>query len=217
MIDDAAQPTGGAAAPAPPVGAATRSRRLSEIADEYRAVYAAANFRDERRTSIDRVADRMIAFRTRYEQASDQSPIPWYFVAAVHALEASFNFGRHLHNGDPLSARTTRVPPGRPTADDGDPPFSWAESARDALTFKNLHTRTDWSLPALLFQLERYNGFGYRNKGLASPYLWSFSDRYIKGKYVADGQFDADAVSQQCGAAVVLKRLEERGEIEIPR
>jgi lysozyme family protein len=67
-----------------------------------------------------------------------------------------------------------------------------------------------------LYRLEKYNGFGYRKRGLATPYLWSFSDRYRQGKYVADGVFDPAAVSGQCGAAVIMKRLIDLGEIEFP-
>jgi peptidoglycan hydrolase-like protein with peptidoglycan-binding domain len=40
-----------------------------------------------------------------------------------------------------------------------------------------------------------------------SPYLWSFSNHYTRGKYVADGRFSPTAVSQQVGAAVLLKQL----------
>ena len=56
---------------------------------------------------------------------------------------------------------------------------------------------------------------GYRLKALPSPYLWSFTDRYISGKYVADHQFDPDAVSKQIGAATVLKRLQEQRVVDI--
>ena len=59
----------------------------------------------------------------------------------------------------------------------------------------------------MLYQLERYNGFGYRKRGLVTPYLWSFSNLYIKGKFVADGHFDPNAVSKQCGAALMLKAV----------
>jgi hypothetical protein len=29
--------------------------------------------------------------------------------------------------------------------------------------------------------LEQYNGLGYANRGLPSPYIWSGTDRYLKG------------------------------------
>jgi peptidoglycan hydrolase-like protein with peptidoglycan-binding domain len=48
-----------------------------------------------------------------------------------------------------------------------------------------------------------------------SPYLWSFSNHYTKGKYVGDGRWSETAVSQQCGAMVLLKRLQEAGHIRV--
>ena len=62
----------------------------------------------------------------------------------------------------------------------------------------------------MLFQFERYNGFGYRPHGINSPYLWSFSNHYLKGKFVKDGIFNENAGSKQCGAAVLLRRMSER-------
>ncbi len=47
---------------------------------------------------------------------------------------------------------------------------------------------------------------------MLSPYLWSFSTHYQCGKYVADGRWSETAVSKQCGAAVLLRRLAEHGE-----
>jgi lysozyme family protein len=50
---------------------------------------------------------------------------------------------------------------------------------------------TDWSIGGMLTNLERYNGLGYANKWRRpSPYIWSGTDQYIAGKYVADGVYD---------------------------
>jgi lysozyme family protein len=122
-------------------------------------------------------------------------------------MECGFDFSAHLHNGDPLTARTIQVPKGRPAA--GTPPFTWRESAVDALTMKKLDRVQDWSAPSMLHLLERYNGLGYRKRGLPSPYLWSFSNHYEKGKFVKDGVYDPNAVSKQCGAAVMLRAVLE--------
>jgi len=64
--------------------------------------------------------------------------------------------------------------------------------------------------------LEGYNGFGYRTRHpeVLSPYLWSYSNHYESGKYVADGTFSPSAVSQQCGAAILLRRMSETGTIQ---
>src|SRR5690606_2363417 len=66
-----------------------------------------------------------------------------------------------------------------------------------------------WSLANTLELLERYNGLGYRNKGLPSPYLWAGTDQYQKGKYVKDGKFDSNHVDQQLGVAPILMKLRE--------
>jgi hypothetical protein len=47
-----------------------------------------------------------------------------------------------------------------------------------------------------------------------SPYLWSFSNQYSSGKYVADGRWSDTAVSKQAGAAVLLRRMAEKGAIK---
>lgn len=111
----------------------------------------------------------------------------------------------HLHNGDPLNARTVHVPANRPAT--GAPPFTWRESARDAMIFRKYAQVGNWDVPRVLYQLELYNGLGYRPRGIPSPYLWCFSNLYSKGKYTADGNFDPNAISKQCGAAVMLKAL----------
>jgi lysozyme family protein len=130
-------------------------------------------------------------------------------IGVIHAMEGGFNFAGHLHNGDPLTSRTKNGPRHRPQT--GTPPFVWEDSAVDALTVDGLVGVTDWSVPHLRYLLEKYNGFGYRRKGLPTPYRWSFANLYVKGKYVADGRFDPDAVSKQCSAAVMLQGLMKRG------
>ncbi len=152
----------------------------------------------------------LLAHQTRYLALADILGIPWQIIAVIHAMESSQNFSRHLHNGDPLTARTVQEPPGRPKT--GTPPFTWEESAIDALTFKKLNADTDWSLAGTLYQLERYNGFGYRlhHPHVLSPYLWSFSNHYTSGRYVADSTWSDTAVSKQCGVAVILRRMAEK-------
>jgi len=74
----------------------------------------------------------------------------------------------------------------------------------------------DWSLPALLYTLESYNGMGYRlyHPHVPSPYLWSFTNHYVSGKYTHDGRWSDIAISQQCGCAAVLRRMAEHDLIE---
>lgn len=163
----------------------------------------------DRRDDAGRIVDRIAKNRSRYEAVEAKTGVPWYWVAIVHNLESGLDFACHLHNGDTLTARTRHVPAGRPVS--GYPPFTWEESAEDALRLKSLDKERDWSIPKMLWQFERYNGFGYEARGVNSPYVWSFSNHYRGGKYVSDGHFDASAISQQCGAAVLVRILMDRG------
>jgi lysozyme family protein len=163
----------------------------------------------EKRAAVQQIARRLIANRPRYEAVRAGTGVPWHWIAVTHQMESGGNFKTHLHNGDPLSRRTTHVPAGRPLA--GSPPFAWEQSAKDALQLKRLDRITEWSIPRMLYEFERYNGWGYLSKGINTPYLWSYSTLYGRGKYVADGKYDAKAVSSQCGAAVLLNTLLDLG------
>lgn len=186
------------------------------LASEYEQLFATSQVRPERVAAIDAIVDRSVPNKARYEAVAATVGTPWYVVAAIHNLEGGQRFTTHLHNGDPLTARTTHVPKGRPLT--GTPPFTWEESAADALTLKGFDRVGTWAVPTMLYQLEKYNGFGYRrhHPEVLSPYLWSFTTAYTKGKYVADGSFSATAVSKQCGAVALIKRFVARGIVALP-
>lgn len=180
---------------------------------EYESLYNSMEIRLDKLTVVEQAVNGIMQNKSRYKAVGNALNIPWYFIGIIHSMESTRNFTKHLHNGDSLNARTKQVPKGRPIA--GSPPFTWEESAADALKMKNLDKITDWSLAHMLYQMERYNGWGYRlyHQHVFSPYLWSFSNHYTKGKYIADGTWSETAASQQVGAVVLLRRLEERNEI----
>lgn len=85
--------------------------------------------------------------RQLYEKVSAKTGVPWYVIAVIHSLESSIDFSTHLHNGDPLSSRTKNVPQGRPLH--GTPPFTWEDSAIDALNYDGACGVRNWDLPTL--------------------------------------------------------------------
>jgi len=187
-----------------------KSIKYDDIKDEFVKLWETSRLRPERLSAIRREADRVVANRKVYEEVSEETDVPWWFVGLIHGMECSFSLQKHLHNGDSLKARTWQVPAGRPK--EGSPPFTFVDSAVDALEYDKFAGKTDWPLPMVLFRLERYNGFGYRRKfGFASPYLWSYTNHFTAGKYVKDGVYDPNAISKQCGAAAMLRDLVERG------
>lgn len=161
-----------------------------------------------RSTDINKQAAKIEANRARYEAVEKKTGVPWDVIGVIHYRESSNSFARILHNGEKIigtGRKTTLVPKGRG-------PFStWEEAAIDALMNCSpyLGKNKDWSLGNTLDLLERYNGLGYRNKGLPSPYLWAGTDQYVSGKYVSDGHFDPNYVDQQLGAATILIKLRE--------
>lgn len=152
------------------------------------------------------VANRLIApaAKARYQSVEKTTGVPWWFIAVVHEREASQNWNTQLGQGDPLNKKSIHVPKNRgpfigPTA--------WEDGAEDALVKCPPYAskNKDWTPGGALTMLEKYNGLGYANKGLPSPYVWAGTDQYVKGKYVADGKFDPNAVDQQLGCAGLLK------------
>lgn len=183
------------------------------LKNEYISLFNACNILPSHSSVVENIIKRIITNKERYMLVGNPLGIPWYFIAVIHNMESGLSFNGHFHNGDPLTARTKQVPKGRPLH--GNPPFTWEESADDALKYQRLDKWNEWSVAGLLYKLEEYNGWGYRSKHphVLSPYLWSFSNHYSKGKYVADGRWSETAVSQQCGAAVLLRRMAEKGDI----
>ncbi|MCH5377622.1 MAG: hypothetical protein JJ992_27000, partial [Planctomycetes bacterium] len=97
------------------------------LRSQYRRLFDECAIRADKASEIERIVSRIERNQERYNAVAENTGIPWYFVAVIHSMEASLNFSKHLHNGDPLTARTTHVPAGRPRT--GSPPFSWEESA----------------------------------------------------------------------------------------
>jgi len=185
---------------------------------EYERLFSTCAIRPARAPETEAIIGRIEANRARYEDVSERlegSP-PWFLVGVIHTMESALSFTRHLHNGDLLTARTVHVPAGRPA--DGTPPFTWEESAVDALRLRKLDAWEDFSVAGTLYKLEQYNGWGYRlyHPHVLSPYLWAGSLHYSSGKYVADGTWSDTAVSKQCGGAALLRRMAEMSLADFP-
>lgn len=187
----------------------TESRVAPSRAHEYETLFDTCVAVPDKVVKVNWYVNKLAENRSRYESVGESLNIPWWFIGAIHGLESGFAFDRHLHNGDPLTARTRRVPAGHPKTEE--PPYTWEQSALDALRYMKLDQWGDWSVTGTLYQWEAYNGFGYRKYKINSPYLWSFSNHYDKGRYVRDHVFDTEAISNQCGAATLLRSLVNQG------
>jgi len=180
-----------------------------KLRDEYIELYNTAIVKNI--SYVESVTDKIVSFKERYDEVQSITNVPWWFTGIIHRLEGNSNFNTHLHNGDSLKARTVQVPAGRPKS--GNPPFTWVESAVDALNMKKLGQYDFTDKAMALYRIEAFNGFGYRlyHSHVKSPYLWAYTNHYKSGKYVADGKWSDTAVSKQIGAVAIIKTLEKRG------
>ena len=157
--------------------------------------------------AIDKVAARLVAAtaKTRYQTVFNKTQVPWAIIAVIHEREASQSWKANLAQGDPWNKVSIHVPKGR------GPFSSWEDAAVDALTKCAPHAANwkDWSIGGALTLLEEYNGLGYAAMGKPSPYIWASTDQYKRGKYVADGHFDPNAVDHQLGCAALLARMKQ--------
>lgn len=183
------------------------SSTLQSLRQEYERTFAAMVPDTKSTSAVNKAAKRLLADKSQYERVSTATGIPWGVVAVIHWRKGGA-FDTHLHNSDPLTARTRAVPADRPRA--GEPPFEWWQSAADALRFKkvdDIAAQGKWGIAEACFAAESWNGWGYRNMNVPSAYLWAGSSPYKAGFYGADGYFDRAGIDPQPGTMVVLARL----------
>lgn len=169
---------------------------------EYAKQWDAMQVRPGRVKEFERIAQKILSNKTRYQAAEKTTGVPWFMIGSLHERESSQNFNTQLAQGDPLNRVSTHIPKGRG-------PFStWEEGALDALvTLKGFNKVVDWRLEKILYYSELYNGWGYHNRGVPSAYVWAGSTIYLRGKYVSDGVWSATAADTQVGIAPLIKTL----------
>lgn len=151
------------------------------------------------------VAESLVASRAKVEYLliEQYTGVPWWVIAVIHEREAAQRFDANIAQGDPWNKVSTHVPKGRG-------PFqSFTAAAIDALSNCAPYAarNKDWSVGGTLTLLETYNGLGYAERGIPSPYIWSGTDQYYSGKYTKDGVFNPLAIDVQLGCAGLIKAM----------
>jgi lysozyme family protein len=176
---------------------------FSELKSEFATLWGSMEVSADKHELVTRLARKLIRHKAQYQTVEARTGVPWFVIAALHNRESDADFSTYLGNGEPLNRRTILVPKGRGPFDD------WEAGAVDALVLDGLDQVKAWTPERACFEIEKFNGFGYRKRGINSPYLWSFSNHYVRGKYISDGRFSPTHVDQQSGAIPVLKRIME--------
>lgn len=202
-------------APAGPPVAIHDSPQIAALKAANAKRWAAMHVKADRIAEFDKTAAKLCAetAKARYQKISAKTGVPWYAIAVIHEREAAGRFDAQLGQGDPLNQVSIHIPTGRgPFLNHPDDPpgeDAFYRGALDALIDCPPHASKwqDWSIGGLLTLLEEYNGLGYANMGVPSAYVWSGSDQYVSGKYVADHVYSATAVDVQEGCAPLLSRM----------
>ena len=145
----------------------------------------------------------------RYEKIAAKAGIPAEVIASLHWRESSGNFNTYLHQGDPLGKPAVHEPNDIPVF------YKWEDAAVHALhsqraaqdLFNVTQHTTDKA--ALASYAEYYNGLGYHYKDKPSPYVFSGTDQYTKGKYTRDRYYDPNVKDQQLGVMSMYQALKQ--------
>lgn len=137
----------------------------------------------------------------RYKALEQETGVPAVLIAVMHYREADADFTKGLANGDPIKRKTRNVPRGI------GPFATWEDSARWAIHHEGLDKVKDWTIEKVLFYAEKFNGWGYRNRGLPSAYVYAATTEYLGGKFVSDGHFRRNVRDQQLGVAPVIATM----------
>lgn len=154
-----------------------------------------------RETEFTKLAKFAFDHRQQYLVIEENTGVPWAMIACLHRRESDADFTTYLGNGDKLNRKTVNVPAGRG-------PFpSFEEGAIDALKYDHLASVKDWRLEKAIYYMEIFNGAGYHNKELPSPYIWGGTNIQRPGKYVSDGRWSSTAMDKQPGCAPILRAI----------
>jgi lysozyme family protein len=144
--------------------------------------------------------------RQRYENVAEIVNIPASLIAAIHYRESSNNFKTYLHNGDLLGKPTVHVPKGILFTE-------WEKAAEHAIRQKDSIrrdlglTRHSTSMAAIAAFAERYNGLGYKGRRIFSPYVFSGTNLYKGGLFVADHKFNPKIKDRRPGILALMRKI----------
>lgn len=191
---------------------------IATLKSENAARWAAMHIHEDRIPGLDSRAKVLTESnaKARFLAVQEATKVPWWVVAVIAEREAGGPpkcWRCQLAQGDPLIRVSTHEPAGRGPfydhPDDLPQHDAFYRGALDALIDCAPHAAkwTDWGPGGALTLLEEYNGLGYASMGVPSAYVWSGSDRYVSGKYIADHVYRVSAVDVQEGCAPLLARM----------
>lgn len=193
---------------------------IAQNAARWQAMHMKASRIPDFDATAKRLCDPTAKFRyqavTQRLKALGLQPVPWFVIAVISEREYGGppHWDKQLGQGDPLAHESVNDPAGRGpflnhSGDTTPGNDAWSRCALDALINCAPYAArwSDWTDGGALTLLEEYNGLGYAARGVPSAYVWSGTDQYVSGKYVADHVYRASAIDVQEGCAPIIARM----------
>lgn len=144
-----------------------------------------------------------------HKRLEAKTGVPALWSACAFEREASSDFSKALGQGDRWDRVSVNVPRGKG-------PFgSWLQAAEYYEHYDHVDDNSaPWTMAYACWKWEVYNGFGPRDRGRVSGYVFAGTDQYDPptgkgGKYVADGIWSPGTVDKQLGCAALALRMIE--------
>ena len=150
----------------------------------------------------------------KYRKIAKKAKVPRQLIAAIHYREDVNDclygkFRVYLHNGQKLGKKTTIAPVGK-FFRKGQFVKAAIDAIHDKETYKKEYNLSYGSkdMAAMLALAEKFNGTGYTDYHDGnSPYLYSGTSLYVKGKYTEDGDYDGNLIDKQVGVFALINAI----------
>lgn len=181
-----------------------------KLAPEYAKLNAAATVLPSRQHEVSEVAERLIHDKAVYLEVEHREGVPAAALMALSMREMNGNLHCYLGNGQALSMRTTIVPYDRGPFDQPSPENFYA-GCHDALVLdgwvKVFADPANRTMTRICYQDEGFNGFGYRYRGIPSPYVYGATTVQRPGKFIRDRVFDPNEMDPQIGTLAIMLEI----------
>lgn len=179
---------------------------LGEVYDEHKKATA-----DLRLQPTDTVREELKVFvahyeanKERYEKIAKDANVPAALIAALHYRESTGDFDTYLHQGDPLGKKAVHVPKDIPVFHEFDEAALHALEMKQSIEDQTGLTKDTRDPAVVATYAEAYNGLGYHNRDVPSPYVYSGTEEYRSGKYVSDGNYSSRTKDEQPGVIAMM-------------
>lgn len=175
----------------------------------YVALAAHATIVPAREHELSVACERLIKDKEIYRRVENVTEVPAAALMALAEREMQGNLHCYFGNGQRLTMRTTIVPIGRGPFPDT--PDGFVKGCLDAIHLDGLDQVVRkygrWTLPLFCYESESWNGWGYRARGIPSPYVFGATTVQRPGKFPRDHVFDPNMIDPQLGTLAIVEEL----------